>query len=191
MPAEEIQKTQPTQETPSDQEIPNEEQQKPTNEQTPPEEGNLVKELPSEKKVPPAKTILVVVLIMVAGVATGYLLSTRRAEVSKLKSTESISAEGLKVGDVFGNPDKETFRDEAEGVLVKGGIDGEGSHHLMRPGGKSQNVYLTSSVVDLDLFVDHKVKIWGETFAAQKAGWLMDVGRVEVLELNAQKPFEE
>ena len=61
----------------------------------------------------------------------------------------------------------------------------------MRPGGPSQNVYLTSSVVDLNLFVDHKVQIWGESFAAHKAGWLMDVGRVKILELNAPKPFEE
>ena len=60
----------------------------------------------------------------------------------------------------------------------------------MRPGGESQNVYLTSSVVDLDLFVDHKIRIWGETFSAQKAGWLMDVGRVEVIELNVEKPSE-
>jgi hypothetical protein len=50
---------------------------------------------------------------------------------------------------------------------------------------------MTSSVIDLDPFIDHKVKIWGDTFAAQKANWLMDVGRVEVVELNAQKPFEE
>jgi hypothetical protein len=39
---------------------------------------------------------------------------------------------------------------------------------------------MTSSVVDLSLVLDKKVKVWGETQAAQKAGWLMDVGRVEV-----------
>jgi hypothetical protein len=37
-------------------------------------------------------------------------------------------------------------------------------------------------LVDLDRFVNHKVTVWGETFAAQKVGWLMDVGAVKVLE---------
>jgi hypothetical protein len=32
------------------------------------------------------------------------------------------------------------------------------------------------------------VKVWGETFKGQKAGWLMDVGRVKVMEVNAQPP---
>src|SRR5690606_34753788 len=103
-------------------------------------------------------------------------------------SPEQIAEDGVKVGDIIGTKDN-TFKDSAEGVLVKGGIDGEGSHHLMRPGGPAQNVYLTSSVLDLDELENHKVKVWGETFAAQKAGWLMDVGRVEVVELNAEKPY--
>jgi hypothetical protein len=64
--------------------------------------------------------------------------------------------------------------------LQEGGIDGEGQYHLVRPGGDSQNVYLTSSVVDLSLFVNKKVKVWGQTQTAQKAGWLMEVGRVQV-----------
>ena len=78
--------------------------------------------------------------------------------------------------------DEKSFTDSAEGSLTAGGIDGEGSHHLVRPGGDSQNVYLTSSIIDLDQFVGHSVKIWGETFQAQQAGWLMDVGRLQVLE---------
>ena len=41
---------------------------------------------------------------------------------------------------------------------------------------------LTSSSVDLSLFIDRKVKIWGQTFEAEKAGWLLDVGQLEVLE---------
>jgi hypothetical protein len=43
------------------------------------------------------------------------------------------------------------------------------------------NVYLTSSTVDLSPFVGKKVRVWGQTFTGQKAGWLMDVGLVEVL----------
>ena len=68
-----------------------------------------------------------------------------------------------------------------EGNLESGGINGEGTHKLIRPGGDSQTVYLTSSVLDLNQFVGKKVKVWGQTFSAKKAGWLMDVGRVEVL----------
>ncbi|MDO8269715.1 MAG: hypothetical protein Q7T54_03530, partial [Candidatus Levybacteria bacterium] len=63
----------------------------------------------------------------------------------------------------------------------EGGIDGEGEYHLERPGGDSQNVYMSSSTVDLAQFTGRKVKVWGQTNSAQKAGWLMDVGKVEVL----------
>ena len=78
--------------------------------------------------------------------------------------------------------DVKTFRDRAEGTLKEGGIDSEGTHHLERPGGTSQSVYLTSSVVDLDQFIDKKVEVWGETIGAKKAGWLMDVGKIKILE---------
>jgi hypothetical protein len=44
---------------------------------------------------------------------------------------------------------------------------------------------VTSSVVDLDLLVGDRVTIWGETNQGKKAGWLMDVGRLKVQELNA------
>lgn len=94
----------------------------------------------------------------------------------------------VKVGAVFGLPDESTFKDDTEGVLILGGIEGEGSHTLLRPGGVSQNVYLTSSVVELNQFENTRVRIWGETFKGQKAGWLMDVGRVEVLEVGAELP---
>lgn len=88
----------------------------------------------------------------------------------------------IETGKIYGSDDISTFKDTSEGKLKEGGIDGEGQYHLERPGGISQNVYLTSSLVDLSLFIDKKIRIWGETQTAQKAGWLMDVGRVEVLE---------
>ena len=75
-----------------------------------------------------------------------------------------------------------TFKDTTTGTLKNGGINGEGQYHLVRPGGDSQNVYLTSSSVDLSKFIDRKIKVWGQTQTAQYAGWLMDVGRVEVVE---------
>ena len=87
-----------------------------------------------------------------------------------------------KVKETAGIADKKTFTDKAEGILKEGGIEDEGSFHLERPGGVSQNVYLTSSTVDLSTYIGKKVRVWGKTFSGKKAGWLMDVGYVEVLQ---------
>ena len=142
------------------------------------------------QKKSPALIIGVYLLIVLVGVGTGYLVSGKKSIFGgkSALTSEQASEAGVKVGDTIGSQDLETFKDITQGILVEGGIDGEGSHHLVRPGGKSQDVYLTSSVIDLESLVGHRVKIWGETFAAQKAGWLMDVGRAEVLELNAPLP---
>lgn len=138
-----------------------------------------------------------VLLMMVLGAGTGYLAASMTtpqqggvAPTETVAGSEETTAleETVKVGQVIGAKEASDFKDSAEGIIVAGGLDGEGSHHLVRSGGKSQNVYLTSSVMDLKLLEGHKVKVSGETFKAQKAGWLMDVGRVEVLELNAQLP---
>src|SRR3989344_1765080 len=138
---------------------------------------------------PAGKTVLILVLLILAGVVSGYGIAKFRRggniiSGQGLKSTQEAAQSGIKDGDIVGVQDESTFKDSAEGVLAEGGISGEGSHHLLREGGLSQNV-------DLNLFTGHKIKVWGETFAAQKAGWLMDVGRVKVLELNSAPPFEE
>lgn len=137
--------------------------------------------------------ILVVALIL--GVGSGYaafkMIVKPTSQSTTTMGTQIPTGGGLKVGDIFGAADAASFKDNAEGVLEKGGINGEGSHHLLRPGGKSQTVYLTSSVVDLDQVVGHKVKVWGQTFSARKAGWLMDVGRVQIEELNAPTPSDQ
>jgi len=36
--------------------------------------------------------------------------------------------------------------------------------------------------VDLDEYVGKKMEIYGQTINAQKVGWLMDVGRLKLLE---------
>lgn len=127
---------------------------------------------------------LVIVAVVVAGVGTGWFISS--GKVAGVSTTSGVTvapgAEVKKGGTEAGLSDTATFRDSAQGVLEEGGIDGEGTHHLARDGGPSQNVYLTSSVVDLDQFTGKKVEVWGETFAAKKAGWLMDVGRIKVIE---------
>jgi hypothetical protein len=171
-----------------------------TSTQTPPPQAqvapvtNQPETIMVKKVKKPLSLIIVSLIVVVAGIGSGYLLSTATADNQTSPSavdTATGEVMEIKEGETYGVKNGASFTDEAEGVLVSGGVKGEGSHHLMRPGGPSQNVYLTSSVLDLDQFEDTEVKVWGETFAAQQAGWLMDVGKVEVLKLNAEKPFEE
>ncbi|MBM3283162.1 hypothetical protein FJY90_02815 [Candidatus Gottesmanbacteria bacterium] len=124
------------------------------------------------------KTLLTLVLIILAGVVSGYLIFS-----SSRRQTSSQTASTSQAGTVktVGSSDVKTFRDTAEGTLEEGSINGEGTHRLIRPGGESQTVYLTSSILDLNQFIGKKVRVWGETFAAKRAGWLMDVGKIEVL----------
>jgi len=120
--------------------------------------------------------VMLLVLAIGLGIGVGYLIKTvagsRQGTVTSSKSSAKQSV----------GVDKKNFKDNAEGLLKEGGIDGEGNFHLVRPGGKSQNVYLTSTTVDLSEFIGKKVRVWGETFQAEKAGWLMDVGLVEILQ---------
>lgn len=136
------------------------------------------------------------IIAVVAGVGTGFAANqflNNRGDtgVPKDGQIQRLADEDVAEGDVFGSADEETFKDSAEGYLEAGGLDGEGSHHLLRPGGEAQTVYLTSSVTDLDKLVGMEVKVWGETFQGQKAGWLMDVGRIKVLKVNGESPVVE
>lgn len=130
------------------------------------------------------KRILPVLLIILAiglGIFTGFYFSGKGGKVSTL-GRGSVPQERIVKGSEFGSDDLSRFKDTAIGVLETGGMDGEGTHKLLREGGPSQTVYLTSSVLDLEQFIGKKIQIWGETFKAQKAGWLMDVGRIKILE---------
>ncbi|MBI2051833.1 hypothetical protein HYT33_03680 [Candidatus Roizmanbacteria bacterium] len=121
--------------------------------------------------------LLIFLLAIALGAGGAYILSTFGQSLPILKSQSNK----VRIGKVAGIFDKKRFPDKAEGILKEGGIEGEGNFHLERPGGESQNVYLTSSIVDLLQFVGKKVRVWGETFKGEKAGWLMDVGYIEVL----------
>lgn len=125
--------------------------------------------------------LIVLVVVAIFGVGSGYLLAYKGGKVGSPTITKNTSGSVAK-GTVEGSDDLKTFKDPAEGTLKEGGIEGEGQFHLVRPGGESQYVYLTSSIIDLSRYTDRKVKVWGQTQKAEKAGWLMDVGRVEVLE---------
>lgn len=136
-----------------------------------PQKANLVKFLPA----------ILVVVIVLAGIISGLVFASRNK--AQPISTGAIGQENLpkEVKESFA----QTFRDQAEGVVEKNDkLDkyAQGTHKLIRPGGESQTAFLTSSVLDLDQYVGKKAKVFGETFGSSQVGWLMDVGKVEVIE---------
>jgi hypothetical protein len=138
--------------------------------------GNLIKELPKKDFKAMAPYIGGIVLVVLLGIGTGWLISG--------KGGSSSVAPGAKVSsNEAGILDESTFKgDTAEGVLKEGGVNGDGTHHLEREGGASQTVYLASTVIDIQSFVGKKVQVWGETQSTKKAGWFMDVLKIKVIE---------
>ncbi len=134
-----------------------------------------------------------VVIIVMIGLISGFLLSrissTKKSSTSIVDSSgdkqEVIanidSAESIVVGKWYGNANAE-YKDSAIGTIEKGSINGEGTHILAREGGVTQRASLTSSAVDLDLFVGKKVEVKGQTNASKKTSWLLDVGTIKVTE---------
>ncbi len=141
--------------------------------------SNLIKNIDFNKNSPSdmsyQKFFLFVAFAVVAGISLGFLVK----KINTKSDSQTISKTNSKT--TVGIFDKKTFKDQAEGILKEGGINGEGNFHLERPGGESQNVYLTSTTIDLSQFLNKKVRVWGQTFSSEKAGWLMDVGLVEIL----------
>lgn len=127
--------------------------------------------------------VVFVLVVVVAGLVTGNFLARGKAGVSLPGTKEEAKAEPGKPPPP--NLDTQTFRDKATGVIQNNDAQdlyAQGTHKLIREGGPSQTAYLVSSVVDLSLYVGKKVEVWGETFSSTQVGWLMDVGRVNVLE---------
>jgi len=149
-------------------------------------EENLVKSLND-----PGRSILkeiflpagIILAIILAGGATGWFFANREGEgVAQVKKLTGAS-QAIEGQQEVGIKDEKIFRDYAMGRIETNDNDdiSEGSYKLIRLGGDSQTAYLTSSVIDLSRFVGKCVEVWGETFSAQKVSWLMDVGRVKVL----------
>jgi len=141
--------------------------------------GEVLKSFPKG----PSKATLIMVLgaflVVLVGVGTGWIISGR----PRISGSTKEAVPGATTSETeAGIADEATFRDSAEGLLVEGGIEGEGTHHLDRDLGEEKYVYLTSTVIDLESFVGKKVEVWGETISARKAGWLMDVGKIKVIE---------
>lgn len=127
-----------------------------------------------------AKVLILFLVVILLGISSGYVLAKYNTSKIPGSSANTTASGSVVKGATYGTNDTSTFKDTTEGVVQKGGINGEGQFHLVRPGGDSQNVYMTSSTVDLAQFIGHKVKVWGATQKAQYAGWLMDIGKVEV-----------
>lgn len=117
-------------------------------------------------------------LVILAGIGTGYLFSGAGKKTSTIGTTGEIKVTKNEAGIA----DESKFSTTTDGVLEEGGIGGEGTYHLVRGNGPSQYAYLTSSVIDLGAFTGKKVQIWGETVSGKKAGWLIDVGKIKVVE---------
>ena len=147
-------------------------------------EQNVLKSFPGKGGLRKKSFSLIFVsfLVVLFGITTGWVLA-RGTGLSENKATNQPSSVEKSDGEM-GNLDESKFKDSEapEGILKEGGIEGEGTHHLERPGGDSQTVYLTSTVISLQGFVDKKVKVWGETVSAIHAGWLMDVGKIKTLD---------
>jgi len=135
--------------------------------------------------------IIFIVVIGILAITAGFWISRiwpskTAVSLSDLESTTeegvaAVSTEDLKVGVLYGNTAK-AFKDSATGTIEKGSINGEGTHILNREGGVTQRASLTSSIVDLDLFVGKKVEVKGETNKSNKTAWLMDVGSIKIIE---------
>jgi hypothetical protein len=147
--------------------------------------GGILKEFPKDGPGNTGskwKIIVASFVVVLLGLVSGYFLSNNKANRLSGGSEAEVNTDKKDKDGEAGVSDESAFPDTAVGILVEGGIDGEGNYHLERPGGPSQNVYLTSTVVDLGSFVGKKVQVYGQTLSAIKAGWLMDVGKVKVID---------
>lgn len=95
--------------------------------------------------------------------------------------TQQATTEDIKPGVLYGQTGQD-FSDTASGIIRSGTINGVGTHILERQGGKTQWASLTSSAVDLDLFIDKTVEVNGQTNASNKTSWLLDVGTIKIIE---------
>lgn len=143
------------------------------------EEEDPVRKLDLQEETKEMKPVVygIFIVLLLLGIVTGFVLSRRSTGFSTVAHNVVEPEDGKTA---VGVSDKQTFKDSATGVIEIGGFEGEGTHKLIRDGGPSQTVYLVSSVVDLDQFAGKSVTIWGQTFKSTKAGWFMDVGKVEI-----------
>ena len=141
------------------------------------------------KKNPKKNNKILILIIVIFGITAGFWVSrfwpTKTAvslsDLETKNASTPVNSSSLEIGVVYGDIDQ-TFKDSATGTLEQGNVKGEGTHILKRDGGDSQTVALTSSTVDLDLFIGKKVEVTGQTNTSNKAAWLLDVGNIQIIE---------
>ncbi len=137
----------------------------------------VVKPLNTSNKMP--MIIISAILVIIGGLTVGYLISSKKVSSG---SSPTKSSSVINSSTEAGAKDTSNFKDTATGTLQSGGIKGEGSYHLDRPGGATQTVYLTSTIIDMSPFLGKKVQVWGQTQASKYAPWFMDVGKIKVVD---------
>jgi len=143
-------------------------------------------ETKEEAKLPQANKQKIINLVILIAIVLTAIFSSKQVVKILVSSSNSLpdvsySDKTVSMGaKELGQKNIKLCPDTAEGILKSGGIEGEGTHHLVRKGGEDQYVYLTSSTIDLSQVVNKKVKVWGKTYTAKTAGWLMDACYLEI-----------
>lgn len=143
--------------------------------------------------IKPQFNIFLLFAVLLLGLASGLLLgklqvlpksntSNSESPTPVVANVEEVTKDSqIEVGKTYGTS-KSTSKDKTQGVVKTGNINGVGTHILERQGGQSQWASLTSSALDLDLFVGRQVEVTGQTNSAAKTGWLLDVDQIKVLQ---------
>lgn len=120
--------------------------------------------------------------IIFIGLAVGWFISSKRISPKTLSTSTSNNMVNSPTEAGVKDPSIIKNVTTATGTLQEGGIQGEGTFHLDRPGGKTQTVSLTSTSIDMSPFVGKKTQVWGLTQASQHSPWFMDVVKIKVVE---------
>ena len=147
------------------------------------ESPHILKEFPGSKEKIKANVFMIlgVLVFVIGGIATGWFLSGGKFSKENKNASQNSQVKSTKNETEEGTLDESVKYQEAEGMLVAGGIKGEGTYHIERDGGPTKYVYLTSTVISIDRFVGKKVKVWGETISGIYAPWLMDVAKIQII----------
>lgn len=127
-----------------------------------------------------SKLVVGAVMIVLMGSVVGYGLS--RSKITKASKEGNISPGQIKTSTEAGYQDTKLFESIVTGVIKKGGLQGDGTHSLIQDSNPKNPAALLSSVVDLDEYIDKHVQVWGRSQKGLKAAWLLEVGRVKILE---------
>lgn len=155
--------------------------------------------IPNFTSTPPISTkphfnLVLLIGVLLLGFGVGLIFGKIQAPTAKksvdtniTKNTDTSTIEEIsnsnqiEVGKTYGTS-KSTSKDKAQGIVKSGNINGVGTHILERPGGQTQWASLTSSALDLDLFIGRQVEVTGQTNSSAKTGWLLDVDQIKVLQ---------